>query len=113
MSSCSPPAAADLLAGLTSVEVAQRRARDGPNELPRPDRKPAFLQLLAQWTHFFAILLWVAAVLAAVAGMPQLAVAIAVVVLINGVFAFIQEHRGGTCCGPAPGSAAQAGHGSS
>jgi calcium-translocating P-type ATPase len=83
----------DLLGGLTSVEVAQRRAHDGPNALPRPDRKPAFLQLLAQWTHFFAILLWVAAVLAAIAGMPQLAVAIAVVVLINGVFAFIQEHR--------------------
>ena len=39
------------------------------------------------------ILLWVAAGLAAIAGMPQLAVAIAVVVLINGVFAFIQEHR--------------------
>ena len=94
MSSGTPPVAvADLLTGLTSAEVAQRRARDGPNELPRPDRKPAFLQLLAQWTHFFAILLWVAAALAAIAGMPQLAVAIAVVVLINGVFAFIQEHR--------------------
>ena len=29
----------------------------------------------------------------AVAGMPQLAVAIAVVIVINGVFAFVQEHR--------------------
>jgi calcium-translocating P-type ATPase len=50
-------------------------------------------QLFAQWTHFFAVLLWVAAVLAAIAGMPQLAVAIAVVVIVNGVFAFVQEHR--------------------
>jgi magnesium-transporting ATPase (P-type) len=50
-------------------------------------------QLLAQWTHFFAALLWVAAALAAIAGMPQLAVAIAVVVVINGLFAFLQEHR--------------------
>jgi len=38
-------------------------------------------------------LLWVAAVLAVVAGMPQLGAAIAVVVLINGAFAFMQEYR--------------------
>jgi calcium-translocating P-type ATPase len=44
-------------------------------------------------THFFALLLWVAAALAFVAGMPELAVAIIVVVLINGAFAFLQEHR--------------------
>jgi calcium-translocating P-type ATPase len=44
-------------------------------------------------THFFAVLLWVAAALAFVAGMPELGVAITVVVLINGVFAFVQEHR--------------------
>jgi magnesium-transporting ATPase (P-type) len=79
--------------GLTSAQVAARRASDGPNELPKPKRSPVLLQLLAQWTHFFAILLWVAAVLAVVAGMPQLGVAIVVVVLINGAFAFMQEYR--------------------
>jgi calcium-translocating P-type ATPase len=51
------------------------------------------MQLIAQWTHFFALLLWVAAGLAIVAGMPQLGAAIAVVVVINGLFAFVQEHR--------------------
>jgi len=79
--------------GLTSAQVAARRARDGPNELPRPHRSPVVFQLIAQWTHFFAVLLWVAAVLAFVAGMPQLGVAIAVVVLINGAFAFMQQYR--------------------
>jgi magnesium-transporting ATPase (P-type) len=79
--------------GLTSAQVAARRARDGPNELPKPRRSPALLQLVAQWTHFFALLLWAAAILAVMAGMPQLGVAIAVVVVINGVFAFMQEHR--------------------
>jgi len=44
-------------------------------------------------THFFAVLLWVAALLALLAGMPQLAIAIAVVVVLNGVFAFAQEYR--------------------
>jgi magnesium-transporting ATPase (P-type) len=43
--------------------------------------------------HFFAILLWVAGVLAFVARMPELGVAIFVVVVINGLFAFAQEYR--------------------
>jgi calcium-translocating P-type ATPase len=43
--------------------------------------------------HFFAILLWVAGTLAFVAGMPQLGVAIFIVVVINGLFAFAQEYR--------------------
>jgi magnesium-transporting ATPase (P-type) len=49
--------------------------------------------LLAQFTHFFALMLWAAAVLAFVAGMPQLAIAIVVVIIVNGVFAFVQEQR--------------------
>ena len=89
----SSPAGTVVADGLSKVEVLARRERDGLNELPRPPRRRALTQLVAQWTHFFAVLLWIAAVLAAIAGMPQLAVAIAVVVLVNGVFAFVQEHR--------------------
>jgi magnesium-transporting ATPase (P-type) len=44
-------------------------------------------------THFFAAVLWAAAFLAAVAGTPQLTAAIVMVVVVNGVFAFLQEHR--------------------
>lgn len=56
--------------------------------------KPAPWRLLAgQLTHPFALLLWAAAALAVVAGMPQLGVAIVLVVVVNGVFAFAQEHR--------------------
>ncbi len=43
--------------------------------------------------HFFAIMLWVAAGLALLAGMPALAIAIAVVVVLNGTFSFVQEYR--------------------
>ena len=43
--------------------------------------------------NFFAGMLWVAAVLAFVAGLAPLSVAIVAVVLFNGVFAFAQEHR--------------------
>ncbi len=79
--------------GLTSEEVTARLRTDGPNLLPLPKRPGAFRRLLAQMTHFFATLLWAAAVLAWIAGLPQLAIAIVVVVIVNGVFSFVQEER--------------------
>ncbi|RVW08726.1 cation-transporting P-type ATPase [Prescottella agglutinans] len=80
-------------AGLTSQVAAARLREDGPNRLPAARPVPAWRKLTAELTHFFAIMLWVAAGLAAVAGMPQLAVAIVVVIVVNGVFAFVQEER--------------------
>jgi magnesium-transporting ATPase (P-type) len=50
-------------------------------------------QLLAQFFHFFAILLWVAGGLALVAGLPELGIAIFGVIVVNGLFAFTQEYR--------------------
>ena len=79
--------------GLTTGEARRRRTADGPNTLPTPRPPSPVLLLLGQLTHFFALMLWVAAALAFVGGMPQLAVAIAVVVLVNGAFAFAQEYR--------------------
>jgi magnesium-transporting ATPase (P-type) len=43
--------------------------------------------------HFFALVLWVAGGLAILAGMPQLGLAIFVVIVLNGIFAFVQEYR--------------------
>jgi calcium-translocating P-type ATPase len=79
--------------GLTASEAAARLRRDGPNVLPAPAPPSPLLLLLRQMTHFFAVLLWVAAGLAYLGGLPQLAVAIMIVVLVNGVFAFVQEYR--------------------
>lgn len=76
-----------------------RRHRDGPNALPRPIGPKPWSQLLLQLTHLFALMLWVAAGLALLAGMPQLAVAIVVVVIVNGVFAFLQEFRADRAAG--------------
>jgi calcium-translocating P-type ATPase len=80
-------------AGLSSEEAALRLRKVGPNRLPEVRPLPHWRKLLAEMTHFFAIMLWVAAVLAYVAGMPQLAVAIVVVILVNGLFAYIQQER--------------------
>lgn len=82
-----------LVSGLSSQEAARRHARDGPNTVPTPRRTPAWRLLVAQLTHFFAGMLWIASGLALLSGAVSLAVAIAVIVLLNGVFAFLQEHK--------------------
>ncbi|QYC40251.1 Calcium-transporting ATPase [Nonomuraea coxensis DSM 45129] len=79
--------------GLTTAQAAARLAADGPNVLPPPRRTRPIVLLVRQLAHFFALLLWGASALALLAGMPQLAVAIVVVVLLNGGFAFAQEYR--------------------
>jgi magnesium-transporting ATPase (P-type) len=79
--------------GLTSDEARARLQQYGPNILPAKPRVPAWKHFLAQFGHFFAIMLWIAGGLAILAGMPQLGIAIFVVILLNGLFAFIQEHR--------------------
>ncbi|HQR78815.1 MAG TPA: cation-transporting P-type ATPase [Actinomycetota bacterium] len=80
-------------AGLTSGEAAARLAEVGPNELPQVAGAPLWRQLLGQFVHFFALMLWGAAALALIGGLPQLAVAIVLVVVVNGGFAFVQEYR--------------------
>ncbi len=81
------------LAGLTAEEAGSRLAADGPNVLPPPPSVPAWRHLAAQFVHFFAAFLWAAGALAIVAGLPELGIAIFAVVVVNGVFAFAQEHR--------------------
>ncbi|WP_409329844.1 cation-translocating P-type ATPase [Trujillonella humicola] len=79
-------------ADLTSAEAAARRPPGG-NRLPVEQPPSPVRLLVAQFVHFFALLLWAAAGLALVGGLPQLAVAVVVVVVLNGVFAFVQEYR--------------------
>ena len=89
----SPGTTADRSGGLRAADARARLARDGPNVLPSPRPPPAWRKLAAQMTHFFALMLWVAGVLAFIADLPQLGVAIFVVVVVNGGFAFAQESR--------------------
>ena len=80
-------------AGLSLEEVELRRKRYGPNLLSRPPRLPLWRHLLSQLVHFFAVMLWIAGGLAILAGMPQLGFAIFIVIVLNGLFAFLQEYR--------------------
>jgi magnesium-transporting ATPase (P-type) len=80
-------------AGLNKAEVAERLARYGRNTLPRLRRRPWYFELVANFIHLFALLLWAGAGLAWVGGVPQLAWAIVAVILINGLFSFRQEYQ--------------------
>ena len=83
----------DAAHGLDADEVAERQKRFGPNALPPLPRVALWRALLRQYFRLFSVLLWTAAGLAVLGGLPQLAVAIVLVVLINGTFAFAQEYR--------------------
>ncbi|MDA0268912.1 MAG: cation-transporting P-type ATPase [Cyanobacteria bacterium] len=80
-------------AGLATHEAQQRFEQFGANELPEPPHRPLWLRLADQLTHFMALLLWVAGVLAFVSGTPALGWAIWAVILVNAIFSFSQEFQ--------------------
>lgn len=77
--------------GLSSLQAERRLSRFGPNELSRRRSRRWPAELARQLTHPLAVLLAGAAVLAEVSGAPRLALAIAVVIVLNALFAFVQE----------------------
>lgn len=79
--------------GLADEQVKLRQVQCGPNTLPRAVHRHWSRELLANFIHLFALLLWAGAGLAWVAGMPQLTWAIVAVILINGLFSFWQEYQ--------------------
>lgn len=79
--------------GLSDDEARARGRTFGPNSLPQVPGPPLLRKLAAQFTHLMALLLWGAAGLAWLAELPQLAVAIVGVNLLNGLFSFWQEFR--------------------
>jgi magnesium-transporting ATPase (P-type) len=80
-------------AGLSTAEAERRLQDNGPNVLPPPVVVPSWRRVLGQFVHFFALMLWVAGLLAIVGGLLILGLAIFAVIAINGLFAFAQEYR--------------------
>jgi sodium/potassium-transporting ATPase subunit alpha len=86
--------------GLSAQEATRRHREFGPNRVERVKKELLALRFLREFTHFFALILWLAAALAFVAefsdpgkGMATLGWAILGVILINGIFSFWQEYR--------------------
>ncbi|HLZ36057.1 MAG TPA: cation-transporting P-type ATPase [Nitrospira sp.] len=86
--------------GLTTDEARRRLLQFGPNVLAVPVRYAVLHGLIRHFTHFLAVLLWIGAGLAFAAnymkpgeGMGTLGWAILGVIVINAVFAFLQEYK--------------------
>jgi sodium/potassium-transporting ATPase subunit alpha len=86
--------------GLASDEALRRSKEFGPNVLAEPNRYSLLRGLSRHFTHFLAILLWIAAGLSFTAdhmkpgeGMATLGWAILGVIVINALFAFMQEYK--------------------
>lgn len=81
--------------GLSGSDARERTQKFGKNVLPARKGRPTILVFLSNFTHLMAVLLWIAGVIAIIAQMPQLAAAIWLVNIINGIFSFFQEFRAG------------------
>ncbi len=86
--------------GLDDVAAGRRLAQFGANRLEAIGRESLWRRGARHFTHFFALILWLAAALALLAeqfdpgqGMRQLGLAVIAVILLNGGCAFWQEHR--------------------
>ncbi|MFN5398802.1 MAG: cation-translocating P-type ATPase [Pseudanabaena sp.] len=79
--------------GLSQNEAQQRLEKFGANELPEPVQRPLWLRFADQLTHFMALLLWVAGILAFISRTPELGWAVWAVIWINAIFSFWQEFQ--------------------
>ncbi len=79
--------------GLTTSEAQQRLEAFGLNKLREAKGKPLILRFLSNFIHLMAIMLWIAGIGALIARMPELAIAVWAVNVINGAFSFFQEFR--------------------
>ncbi len=86
--------------GLTSEEALRRLDEYGANRVEEVGGEPTAIRLVKEFTHFFALILWVAAGLAFFAewsdpgqGMAKVGYAVVGVIVISGLFSFWQEYR--------------------
>jgi Ca2+-transporting ATPase len=80
--------------GLSDAEVAERRARTGPNKLVESPPRSKIAMFLAQFADFMVLILLAAAIVSGVIGDLADTLVIAAVVVLNAMLGFIQELRG-------------------
>ena len=86
--------------GLSSGEALRRLNEYGPNRVEEVAAESLLWRFLKEFTHFFALILWLAAALALLAewiepgqGMAKIGYALVAVILVSGIFSFWQEFR--------------------
>jgi len=86
--------------GLSAGEAEKRLHEYGFNEIREVRKKPLYIRFIAQFTHFLAVLLWIASAMSFLSeylhpgeGMLSLGIAIMAVIFINAIFTFVQEYK--------------------
>ena len=88
----------DRNAGLSSTEVQQRLERYGPNELQESAGRSPFVILVDQFKNIMLLMLIAVAVVSAILDLrsgsfPKDAIAISLIVILNGILGYLQESR--------------------
>lgn len=83
----------DAARGLAAMDASMRLAAHGSNRLAEKPPRPAWLKFFDQFKSMLVVILLGAAVLAGAIGDLKDAVVIAIVVLLNAILGFFQEHR--------------------
>ncbi|MBC8412561.1 HAD-IC family P-type ATPase [bacterium] len=86
--------------GLSSEEALKRQKEQGLNVLEEKKKRSVIIRFGSHLVNFFAILLWTGAILAFTSeylapgeGNLYIGIALAVVVILNAVFTFVQEYQ--------------------
>ncbi len=86
--------------GLTTQDAKKRLLQYGYNVLQGEKKQPLIIRFGKHLVNYFAILLWIGAILSFIAeyyapneGYIYIGIALAAVVVLNGVFTFIQEYQ--------------------
>ena len=79
--------------GLSTDEVVRRRERWGENRLPAGVGTNPMAMLVGQFTDLMIIVLIICAVVAGLIGETLDAIAILIIVVLNGIIGFVQEYR--------------------
>ena len=81
------------LKGLTNDEARSRAQKYGYNEIKEVKKSSLISRFISNFTNLLAILLWIASILSFIGGMPELGLAIILVIIINALFSFWQEFK--------------------
>ncbi len=82
-----------LAGGLEPDQAAHRLQAFGPNEIQEHRTRSPWRMFLDQFTDFMILVLIAAAIVSGIIGEPADAIAIVVIVVLNGMIGFIQEYR--------------------
>ncbi len=80
-------------AGLTESEAEEKLLRHGRNELLEKKKKLAWLKFLRQFTDTMILILLAAAIATGLIGDVKDTIVILVIVVLNAIVGFVQEHR--------------------